>query len=66
MILGRNQPASRHLFRLFQMGTVGDLTDGQLLERFAAGGGESAGSAFDALVERHGPMVIARLPRAPG
>ena len=66
MILGRNQPASRHLFRLFQMGTVGDLTDGQLLERFAAGGGESAGSAFDALVERHGPMVMRVCRRALG
>jgi len=36
---------------------VGDLTDGQLLERFAAGAGEASELAFAVLVERHGAMV---------
>src|SRR5262249_26048755 len=39
-------------------GTVGDLTDGQLLERFATGHGEVAELAFAAIVERHGPVVL--------
>jgi RNA polymerase sigma factor (sigma-70 family) len=33
------------------------LTDGQLLERFATHDGEAAELAFEAIVERHGPMV---------
>jgi RND family efflux transporter MFP subunit len=48
----------RQLRTLFDAGTVGDLTDGQLLERFATGRGEAAERAFAALVERHGPMVL--------
>jgi len=44
-------------FSLFQVGAFGDLTDGQLLERFMTGHKESAEPAFTALVERHGPMV---------
>ena len=43
---------------LMIVGTVGDLTDGQLLERFATGRGEAAELAFAALVQRHGPMVL--------
>ncbi len=42
---------------LFSAGTTRDLTDGQLLERFATDRGEAAEQAFSALVERHGPMV---------
>ncbi|MGD0043793.1 MAG: sigma factor, partial [Isosphaeraceae bacterium] len=47
----------RQIHSLFQVGAFGDLTDGQLLERFRAGDKESAEPAFTALVERHGPMV---------
>ena len=43
---------------LFNVGTAGGLTDGQLLERFTAQGGEAAELAFATLVERHGPMVL--------
>jgi hypothetical protein len=43
---------------LFNVGTVGGLTDGQLLERFTAQGGEAAELAFTTLVQRHGPMVL--------
>ena len=43
---------------LFSVGSIGNLTDGQLLERFATGRGEAAELAFAALVERHGPMVL--------
>jgi RNA polymerase sigma factor (sigma-70 family) len=43
---------------LSRLGVVGDLTDGQLLERCLSTheGGDRA--AFSALVERHGPMVL--------
>jgi RNA polymerase sigma factor (sigma-70 family) len=37
---------------------MGDLTDGQLLARFAVGHSDVAEAAFAILVERHGPMVL--------
>jgi RNA polymerase sigma factor (sigma-70 family) len=43
---------------LFEVGTVGAMTDGQLLERFAAIEDEASGAAFAALLARHGPMVL--------
>ncbi len=42
---------------LFREGTLGGLSDGQLLERFVAAG-PAAGDAFDVLMARHGPMVL--------
>ena len=48
----------RQIRALFDVGTIGGLTDGQLLERFTTGTGEAAELAFAALVERHGPMVL--------
>jgi len=48
----------RYLCTLYRVGVVGDLTDGQLLERFVAGRDESAEAGFAALIERHGPMVL--------
>jgi RNA polymerase sigma factor (sigma-70 family) len=58
MALGRDGAAARRLQAVFRVGAYGALTDGQLLERFAAGHGEAAELAFSALVERHGPMVL--------
>jgi RND family efflux transporter MFP subunit len=49
---------SGQLAALLAFGTTQELTDGQLLERFATIGGEAAEFAFSALVERHGPMVL--------
>jgi RNA polymerase sigma factor (sigma-70 family) len=49
---------AKHLRTLYDVGAVGGLTDGQLLERFLAGGGDAAEAAFAALVERHGPMIL--------
>jgi RND family efflux transporter MFP subunit len=48
----------RQVRTLFESGRLGALSDGQLLERFATGGGEAAERAFALLVERHGPMVL--------
>jgi RNA polymerase sigma factor (sigma-70 family) len=52
-----NGAMSRQIETLFNLGTIGERTDGQLLERFATRGGEEGEPAFAALVERHGPMV---------
>jgi polysaccharide biosynthesis/export protein len=48
----------RQINRLFQDGTAAALTDGQLLERFTTRRAEAAETAFEALVSRHGPMVL--------
>ncbi|MEJ7638365.1 MAG: sigma-70 family RNA polymerase sigma factor [Singulisphaera sp.] len=54
----RSGAVLRSIHTVFSVGTVGGLTDGQLLERFATRDGEAAELAFAALVERHGPMVL--------
>jgi RNA polymerase sigma factor (sigma-70 family) len=43
---------------LFVLGSPSDLTDGQLLERFAVGDGQASSLAFEALIDRHGSMVL--------
>jgi RNA polymerase sigma factor (sigma-70 family) len=48
----------RQLDALFRFGTTGDLSDGELLERFVARRDDVAEAAFSALVERYGPMVL--------
>jgi RNA polymerase sigma factor (sigma-70 family) len=55
---GARTEADRQLERLFRAGTVGGLTDAQLLEQFVVGDDEAAGVAFEAIVGRHGPMVL--------
>ncbi len=57
MATRRKNPVLRQLCTLFNVGAIGDMTDGQLLERFATGG-EAAELAFAALVERHGSVVL--------
>ena len=54
----QNAALVHELKTLFNVGVVRDLTDGQLLERFATDRGEAAELAFAVLVERHGPMVL--------
>ena len=58
MAIRPNGAIRRQLRTLFNLGAIGELTDGQLLERFATQDGEAAELAFAALVERHGPMVL--------
>ncbi len=48
----------RDLDRLFRLGADGSVSDTQLLELFIAGNDESAALAFEAIVDRHGPMVL--------
>ncbi len=54
MASGPSVASLKHLRTLFQVGTVGGLTDGQLLDLFVQRRDEDA---FAALVDRHGPMV---------
>src|SRR5947207_10002808 len=57
MARGTWKTVIRHVDRLYAEGTcIGD-DDGQLLARFAAARDESS-RAFEAIVERHGPMVL--------
>jgi RNA polymerase sigma factor (sigma-70 family) len=49
-------PSLREIQRLFSDGTLVGLTDAQLWDRFAT---QRDAPAFEALVERHGPMVLA-------
>ncbi len=58
MAIKRGGAVVRQVSTLFNVGVIRDLTDGQLLERFANGQGEAAELAFAALVDRHGPMVL--------
>ena len=48
----------RRIRTLWEEGQVGALTDEQLLERFAGRRGEAGEAAFEALILRHGPMVL--------
>jgi RNA polymerase sigma factor (sigma-70 family) len=57
MISDERRTTLRDVHTLFQAGTLGGLTDGQLLERFRLRRDEAAEAAFTILVERHGPMV---------
>jgi len=46
------------LTTLTRVGVVGNLSDAELLNRFLGRRGEAAEAAFEALVTRHGPMVL--------
>ena len=60
----RHEAVRRQLSTLFNIGAIRELTDGQLLERFSTDEGEAAELAFEALVERHGAMVLRSVPCA--
>jgi RNA polymerase sigma factor (sigma-70 family) len=64
-----NRPAesvSHDLDALFRLGVVGGVSDEQLLERFAAQTESDSEIAFDAIVRRHGPMVMGVCRRSLG
>jgi membrane fusion protein (multidrug efflux system) len=58
MTVKNSGKALLQLRTLFNVGAIGALSDGQLLEQFATGRGEPRELAFAALVERHGPFVL--------
>jgi RNA polymerase sigma factor (sigma-70 family) len=53
-----SQAFTDHLQTLFGAGTCAGLSDGELIERFRTGQDEGSEHAFEALVTRHGPMVL--------
>jgi HlyD family secretion protein len=55
LITGPSQTVLRQIRAVFDAGPLGDVPDGLLLERFVCRADESA---FESLVERHGPMVL--------
>ncbi len=58
MARGSTKSALRQIRTLFELGTLGGMTDAQLLELFLTRSGDDAEDAFAALVHRHGPMVL--------
>jgi RNA polymerase sigma factor (sigma-70 family) len=55
----RTRGAIRHLDLLWQAGSLAGLSDGQLLTHATSEDHNAAAVAFEALVYRHGPMVLA-------
>ena len=62
----RTETALRDIDALFRLGVVSGMSDGQLLDRFAAHLGSDSELAFEAIVRRHGPMVMAVCRRVLG
>jgi len=58
MAIKQTAVITRPLRTLWSNGVFGDLPDTQLLDRFVGSHPEAADAAFDALVHRHGPMVL--------
>jgi RNA polymerase sigma factor (sigma-70 family) len=55
MVYGRTSGVIRQIARVFQDGTLAGLSDREILGRFVDGRDEAA---FEALLARHGPMVL--------
>jgi RNA polymerase sigma factor (sigma-70 family) len=58
MTIRRVEDVAPQICSLLAIGSVSGVTDGQLLDLFARGNPEASNFAFEALVERHGPMVL--------
>jgi RNA polymerase sigma-70 factor (ECF subfamily) len=54
-----SRPLARHLEELWETGTVAGFGDSELLRRLLSSNGPARDRAFEAIVERHGPMVLA-------
>jgi RNA polymerase sigma factor (sigma-70 family) len=55
---GSNHALADQLASLFDSGTCAGLSDGELLERFRTSRDVAGERAFEAMVTRHGPMVL--------
>ena len=58
MATGESRPLAQHLERLWNSGTVSGLSDAELVKRFTGSKEPAAEQAFEALLGRHGPMVL--------
>jgi len=54
----RTRTSSRSLETLFRLGNLGNVDDGQLLERFRTCSDAQGAEAFRVLVDRYGPIVM--------
>ncbi len=66
MGIERRGTVRRDLRALWNAGAIADLPDSELLKRFLAGPGETAELAFEAILARHGPMVLGTCRRLLG
>ena len=55
---GASRSVGRELEVIFDVGTVGGLSDGELLDRFNERRDAAGEAAFATVVRRHGPMVL--------
>jgi RNA polymerase sigma factor (sigma-70 family) len=58
MAIGQSTLLKQSLSSLWSAGVCAGLTDEQLLDRFLHSPGQAAEAAFEAIVARHGPMVL--------
>ena len=58
MATGQSKPLAQQLDRLWNSGTVSGLSDVELLRRYNGSRDQAAEQAFEALLNRHGPMVM--------
>jgi uncharacterized protein YccT (UPF0319 family) len=58
MATGQSRPLAQQLDRLWNSGTVSGLSDAELLRRYNVSKDQAAKQAFEALLNRHGPMVM--------
>src|SRR4051794_22462210 len=58
MTSGQSAAIVKPLRALIETGSLTGVSDGHLLERFAARRDETSEAAFSVLVARHGPMVL--------
>ena len=58
MAIRQNAVITRPMRTLWSNGVFGGMPDAQLLDRFVESHSEAAEVAFEALVQRHGPMVL--------
>lgn len=58
MAAAASDDAFRQVNQLLELGAVGAMSDGQLLDRFVARSDAGADVVFEMLVIRHGPMVF--------
>jgi RNA polymerase sigma factor (sigma-70 family) len=58
MATGQSRPLAQQLDRLWNSGTVSGLSDAELLRRYNGSKDQAAEQAFEALLDRHGPMVM--------
>src|SRR4051794_31671767 len=58
MATGQSRPVAQQLDRLWNSGSVSGLSDAELLRRYNDAKDQASEQAFEALLNRHGPLVM--------